>query len=171
MARISPLVAEDPSRSVAIVEVIVLHAGTRWLVTIALCGLGSAGCSRDGGMPKTVPVDIKVLLTDGTPVTDCRVELELIEPGDKHTLPSAQGAIQPDGSFKFSTLGETDGVFVGEHRVIVMIPPPTVESGPRPPRSLVHPKYADYATSGLKVTVSDDPAKNHLELKVSRATR
>lgn len=90
-----------------------------------------------------------VTYPDESPVIAGRV---VIEYGDGT---AAVGVIQPDGSFSIGTRRENDGMRAGTYRVAVkdaMVP-----VGPQGEniRVLVHPRFADVATSGLEFSVPE----------------
>jgi hypothetical protein len=125
-----------------------------------------AGC----GGPKLYPVQGKVEYTDGKPATDlvdCKVEFESIDGKiDGHGV-SAQGAIQLDGTFHLTTLKPNDGALLGGHRVLIMPPVPGGDAPARP--HALHPRYADYETSGLTATV--EAKVNAITLTLERRKR
>ena len=77
--------------------------------------------------------------------------------------PAARGLIQPDGTFQLRTSGLNDGAVIGEHKVRIACvesqrpgaasPQATDRSEPGVGRSLIPPKYANFAGSGLRVEV------------------
>jgi prepilin-type N-terminal cleavage/methylation domain-containing protein len=68
---------------------------------------------------------------------------------------AAVGVIQPDGSFSIGTRRENDGMRAGTYRVAVK--DAIVPVGPQGEniRVLVHPRFADVATSGLEFSVPE----------------
>lgn len=91
----------------------------------------------------------RVEYQDGSPVSSGRV---VIEYGDGT---GAVGVIQPDGSFRIGTRRESDGMRAGNYRVAIK--DAIVPEGPEGQRIrvLVHPRFADVATSGLEFTVPE----------------
>lgn len=98
----------------------------------------------------TYPVSGVVQFSDGRPVRSGTIELESVVHGT-----AATGTVQRDGTFVLGTYRAADGAVVGEHRAIVVqlivndgsIQHTTDHGGRVPPR------YGDYASSPLKVTV------------------
>jgi len=77
---------------------------------------------------------------------------------------TANSRIEPDGSFRLSTLAEGDGCLVGEHAVSVF-PAEIIDDQTREYRA---PKrYENVETSGLKVNI--DQATDSLEIKLTWA--
>jgi hypothetical protein len=128
-------------------------------VVFAVCGLiclfallsGCGGGGANGG-PQTVPVSGKVVFTKGGSVaaladSSATVEFESVDqPGVK-----AIGGVLEDGSFNMGTLTEEGGKFgaiAGKHRVRLTLDEDR--------RGLVAPKFLNFATSGITVTVPSD---------------
>ena len=133
------------------------------------CCLGIAlivvGC---GTGPDTVPATGEVLFPDGTPLTAGQVEFR----SSDASVPPARGVIGKDGKFRLAVSAERDGAVPGEYRAIV-VPEAPDEFGPdsRVSAQRIDPKYMDYKTSGLKFTVTDNPEKNHFQIRVQRLSR
>ncbi|MFO0811045.1 MAG: carboxypeptidase-like regulatory domain-containing protein [Gemmataceae bacterium] len=119
-----------------------------WTAILALT-VALVGCA---GGKRLYPVEGTVLFDDGKPATSLAkgtVSLESIE--DKS---NASGQIQADGTFRIrSPLGQ-DGVPAGTYRVVVL--PPEGADRNRPP---VDRRYGRYETSGIEITVKDEPNK------------
>jgi hypothetical protein len=105
-------------------------------------------------------------LPDGSPLTAGVVEFDSVTDDPKrHAV--ARGKVEPDGTFRLSTYREGDGAVEGRHRVVVMPAPVLAEDmrpGQPPPRPNVHPRFGNYETSGLEVTVK--PGRNEVTLTV-----
>ena len=114
------------------------------------------------GGAKTYPVEGIVVYKDGTPVTGGIVTFELV--GDGPAKECARGEIGPDGTFQLRTFARNDGALAGKHRVIVA-PPPALGKSASPTES-IHPRFANYDTSGLQFTVTS--GKNHFRIEVER---
>jgi hypothetical protein len=135
------------------------------LVGLMLAGLlpmGMAGCGRDS-LP-TYRAGGKVVFPDGKPLEGGWVCFESVQGGQ---FPAARGQVQPDGSFQLSTYRPNDGAVEGEFRALVTPPPP--EGGLKQMKSVpmvLDPRFSQFDTSGLKFTVTRDPAKNQFTLQV-----
>lgn len=110
-----------------------------------------AGCGSD--RLTTVPAGGRVILTGGDPVRLGTIELESVEHGV-----TASGKIMEDGRFTLGTYDTADGAVAGEHRVIIM---QMIINDGRVDHSKDHgkpvdPRFANYGTSGLTVTVGED---------------
>lgn len=125
----------------------------RW-GSLALCTLWLAGCGSGGA---TYPVSGKVTFPDGTPLAHAQVSFE------STTEPiGAVGTTDANGVYKLTTYELDDGAIPGEHRVLVMPPPPpTPEHDEASGKPLVYaktppvidPKFSRFETSGLTYTV------------------
>jgi predicted small lipoprotein YifL len=125
-----------------------------------------AGCGPGG--EKTYPVTGKVTYPDGTPLAGARVSFE------STSKPiSGYGTTDANGAYKITTYTTDDGVVEGEHRVLVMPPSRVVASQEEGEGSLeepkgppaVDPKFSNYSTSGLSVTVTESTT---YDIKVER---
>jgi hypothetical protein len=132
-----------------------LHVGAVALFCLLLLGCGG----------NRHPVRGKVVYPDGTPVTAGMVVCELIVEGESPRV-SANGAIQPDGSFQLGTLRPEDGVPAGRYRVAVVSPPLSDEQAGKGEKPLVDGQFADHAKSGLEIEVT--AGANEVTLKVTR---
>ncbi|MBN1912217.1 MAG: hypothetical protein JW818_21025 [Pirellulales bacterium] len=114
------------------------------LAVVAFLGLIlTTGCGDD--RPKTVPVSGQVLI-DGKPLT-CGA-IRILPQGAR----PATAKIGPDGRFTFKTFEDGDGVVLGTHQVIVF---GTDDLGSPTAKWYAPKKYADPATSGLTVTITE----------------
>jgi hypothetical protein len=120
---------------------------------------GATGC----GTPKTYPVRGKVVFPDGTPLPGGFV---IFEPAPDGIQVSAQGGIQPDGTFRLGTYQECDGAPEGRHRALVNPPRPANPDERRPTRPLIHPRFQNFDTSRLEYTVTR--GKNEFTIVVEK---
>lgn len=114
-----------------------------WAVICVIVGL-VAGCGRSD----LHRVSGQVKFGDGSPLTVGRVVVSY-EDGT-----SSWGRVQKDGSFRVGTKKDSDGMRGGTYRVAVK---DAILPGEKPGEFLgvVHPRFADPATSGLEFTVPD----------------
>ena len=123
----------------------------RWLF-VSVCLLGvSVGCARTvPALPRVYPVNGKVLLANGAPLTMGRVHLH---PKDNPWAAEAFGEIQADGSFAITTSQRNDGAVPGTY--LVTIEPYSYKTGnlrvlkPFP----VPQRFWEVDTSGLTIEV------------------
>jgi hypothetical protein len=114
-----------------------------------------AGCP-DG--KKTYPVKGKFVWPDGSSAK------ELAGSGVAFQCPeqqvSSHGTIDEEGCFVLRYDKPGDGTVAGKHRILILL---GVDDGGRK-MQIVHPRYENYKTSGLEVTV--EPTTNEFVLKV-----
>jgi hypothetical protein len=122
-----------------------------------------SGCGRNGALP-TYRAGGRVTFPDGKPLDGGRVAFS---PVQTNLGPSASGEIQPDGSFQLSTYSPNDGAIEGEHVALVVPPLPKNLEGMKTIPMAIDPRFTRFETSGLKFTVTRDPAKNQFMLQVS----
>ena len=131
----------------------------RWLAAAALATAGAAGCGEsrpDVGVP-TYPVQGKVALANGDPLTSGIVYFV----SDDEKSPPVSGTVNPDGSFTMMTDGVAAGAPAGEYKVRVQIDPDAPATGTSPKKRGAPPfpaKYTKESTSGLTATVKAEPA-------------
>ena len=116
---------------------------------------------------RTYPVHGKVIFGDGSPMPGGTIEFRNVSQGDQPIITS--GIVAEDGTFELITFGNKKGAVAGTHRVIVSpkrTPPPAVPGAKPLRRPTVDPRFLNYNTSKLEVTVSDD--ENNLEIRVER---
>ena len=130
--------------------------------------LGMAALAGCGGQVPTYKAGGKVTLPDGTPMNSGQVEFR---PVDSQHLVSARSTIQLDGTFELGTFEAGDGAIEGEHQVLVR--PMLLSVGGTPPPGMpvfkpvqIAKRFADFSTSGLRFTVTRDPAKNRFDIQV-----
>ena len=110
-----------------------------------------AGCGRSD----LHRVSGQVTFGDGSPLTVGRIVVSF-EDGT-----SSWGRVQKDGSFRIGTKKDSDGMRGGTYRVAVKDAILPTENGePGEFKQIVHPRFADPATSGLEFTVPDQTTWN-----------
>lgn len=122
------------------------------------------GCGSSG--PKVYPVTGEVVFEDGVVLQGGLVEFSSAERDM-----SATGRIGPDGTFRLTTVKDGDGAIAGLHRAIVITTyGDDVIQHHHDAKTLrrAAKKFASYATSGLKFTVTPGE-KNHFRVVVERA--
>jgi hypothetical protein len=121
----------------------------RWAV-VSAAALVLAGCGPD--QPKTAVVRGKVTF-QGKAVPNGTI---LFMPASG---PSAQGEIQPDGSYTLTTFRKGDGAVLGKHTVVIVAMKDMGDTLPEArsplPPPLVPDKYTSAATSDLRAQVED----------------
>lgn len=113
-----------------------------------------SGCSGDQ-RPERVKVSGRVLL-DGQPL-----ETGTIQILPENARPS-YGVLGADGRFVLSCFDDADGCVVGTHKAVV-VADEEVDNSTR--RWLAPPKYANPATSGLEIQISEPT--DSLEIRLS----
>ncbi len=124
--------------------------------------LAAAGC----GGPRLYPVHGKVAYPDGSPMLGGAV---MFEPVPNPLNVMAQAALDNQtGEFRLTTYKEGDGAMPGLYRVIVRPRRPNPKSQTVDPALLnqLHPRFMDFATSGLEFTV--EPKDNEFVITVER---
>jgi len=92
-----------------------------------------------------------VALEDGTPVTRGMVVCERVEGGP---AVSAQGAIQPDGTFRLGTVKPGDGLPAGKYKVLIN--PMDLSDLPDDKKDIpFDAKYLNFKTSDLELEVKN----------------
>ncbi len=135
-----------------------MTANLCWTFVLSLPLL--TGCSTG-----LLPVKGKVSYEDGRPVTAGSVVVESVAEGNAKRN-SANGNIQPDGSFQLTTLKSGDGVPEGRYRVAVLSPPLSDDQVGRGEKPLVEAKYSQLDTSGLEIEVK--PGSTEFSLTVTQ---
>lgn len=118
------------------------------LARAVICGILviAAGCGRSD----LHRVSGQVTFGDGSPLTVGRVVVSYDDGS------SSWGRVQKDGSFRVGTKKNNDGMRGGTYRVAVKDALLPTENGePGEFKQIVHPRFADPATSGLEFTVPD----------------
>ncbi|HTN74095.1 MAG TPA: hypothetical protein VL096_02570 [Pirellulaceae bacterium] len=126
---------------------------------LLVLSLLATGC--DSGGLKTYKIPGKLVYEDNTPVPGASLIFQTTVDGE---VISAQGMVNPDGSFKLTTFKPDDGVLAGEHTVSVApLPPGDGEARPQPPVPQI---YWDLKTSGLKGKI--EPTTKEIVLTINR---
>jgi hypothetical protein len=138
--------------------------GAGWMLLMFLV----SGCSK-GNLQETYPVSGIVQWSNGQAaieLTGGMVAFEAIDRSKNHTFPV--GAVQSDGTFILKTYQPGDGAPEGKYKVAIM-PERNRDIEVRQPPSVMDPKFENYMTSGLEVTIK--PEVNQLKLTVERASK
>lgn len=140
---------------------------TRSLLSIALLFVAMLGCSD--GNPKTYDVHGVVRFPDGMPLTSGTIEFESL--GNEKSF-RAISEISADGTFELGTFSMDDGAVEGRHRAIVLANHEIGTGEERPGKlepTKLHPRFADYSTSGLEFEVK--PGENEFTVSVEYVQR
>jgi hypothetical protein len=123
---------------------------SRYLILLPLAAaLALAGCA---GAKRLYPVEGVVVFDDGKPAaTLAKGTVSLESVADKS---NAAGEIRADGTFRIRNPLGKEGVPAGTYRVVVL--PPEGADRTRPP---VDRRYGRYETSGIEITVKEEPNK------------
>jgi hypothetical protein len=124
------------------------------LLALALLGFLSPGCG--GGGSPTAPFAGQVFV-QGQPAVGAAVMFYPLSPAEPRRIPTA--VVEPDGSFRLTTLSAYDGAPPGEYAVSITWSDSRREDG----ETLTGPdrlrlRYAAPISSGLKATVR--PGRN-----------
>lgn len=114
------------------------------------------------GGPRTYPVEGKIVYANGAEAKELEggsVEFESEQGGM-----TARGGIGPNGSFRVGTFKLDDGAVPGKHRALITPPPSRDFDRPSPP--VIDPRFQQFQTSKLEVTIK--PEKNEVVLTVER---
>jgi hypothetical protein len=141
-------------------EFLVVARRAVWLSAATLTVGIIGGCAERP--PKTYPVILNVTYPDSKPVVGAQVVLRSDD--GKST---ARGEVGNDGSCQLTTTKPNDGAVLGHHMVMVAKPPlkgdPDVPyRGPQ-----IADKFANFTTSGLEITVTEDASKNSFPITVT----
>jgi hypothetical protein len=122
------------------------------LLTLLSLLLAFAGCGPS--RPATFPVKGKVVFENNEPC-----QLGTIEFRSLDHMVTARGIIEKDGSFMLTTWEPGDGAVAGSHQIIIqqLIITEDLSFKSHNHGKRVPPRYGDYATSGIKATVKDQP--------------
>ena len=118
----------------------------------ALVALALLGCNKSG--IKTHPVVGKVEVRGGDPALLTESDVELVSDADEMIRPT--GNIDSTGSFAIKTLYQgviVEGAPEGNYKARIILADPTDDGVPKRTGNPVHPRYFDFNTSGLKITV------------------
>ena len=100
--------------------------------------------------------------SDGQPLGGAIVTLR--STGDERPV-TARGLTKPDGSFALSTFKDRDGALAGKHQVLVAVP--VVESDGPFAKPKLDPRFSNYDTSGIELTVTENPEQNQFQIVVT----
>ena len=122
-----------------------------WMLLIGLCGLAITGCSSPSGATTGF-----VRFSDGEPVRSGSVEFRSLADGSRFA-----GRIDQSGQFSLASSEGKPGCPPGEYEVVVV---QIVLTEDLPLRQHTHGRtvprrYADYHTSGLRITSEPSLAK------------
>jgi hypothetical protein len=138
---------------------------SRWRYPGALAVFFVLSC----GEPRTYPVKGEVIYADtGEPV---RAGLTIFFESTTPPYKRSSGLVDTEGKFYTSTLRDASGSLAGEHRV--RFDPGHPGAGPTGPAALapiMHPRYAEFGTSGLTVGVRSD-GENVVRILVERGPK
>lgn len=136
----------------------------RLALTVAAIGLGLAGCGGD----RYYPVEGQLVWRDGTPVKELEGARVNFDAPEKST--GASGVVQPDGTFRLTTMSPDDGALPGKYKVVIS------ERRQSAGGSLLSPtiadmRYLDAGTSDLTAEVKPlkNVGKDKLVLTIDRA--
>jgi hypothetical protein len=101
---------------------------------------------------------------EGTPAPEAQVVFHRIE-GDR-MIRTADGVVEADGSLELTTYKAFDGAPAGSYAVTVVRREPARDSDGQPGSNRLPGKYANPATSGLRVEVK--AGDNDLRLNLTR---
>ena len=135
------------------------------LVLLSLFGLYGLGCSNGMPQQKTYPVSGQVLY-EGRPVKGLTVVLRPLDSTNFKWQEQPQALTDEEGKFRIRTYATDDGAPSGDYQVgIALLDPVDEEGGDQVKRRsdalMIPSRYADPATSGLKVKI--EPKSNQLE--------
>jgi hypothetical protein len=115
-------------------------------------------------LPPLVPVTGRVYL-NGEPLGGA----ELFTQPVGVRCRGGMGVADVEGRFSLRTDVDgdfLDGLYAGQHRVIIHGKDPTVPSGPFKPPLITPPDHAEFDTTPLTVQVDRDPARNEFEFRM-----
>ena len=139
----------------------------RRLMPLFVLIIASLGCSN--GNPRTHRVRGVVRFPDGLPLTSGTIEFEAL---DQERPVMATSEVAKDGTFELGTFSMDDGAVEGRHRVVVTSSQVIGTGAERPgliEPSKLHPRFADFNTSGLEFEVK--PGKNEFTVTVEYAPK
>jgi hypothetical protein len=131
------------------------------VVAIAMI-LGSGGCTSQTA-PQTYPTVVEVVFPNGRPFPGAQVTLRSV---NDHKI-TARGKADNDGLCRLTTYEQGDGAVIGEHQVAVAAPFDGIDLD-QAQMVEISPKYANYSTSGLLFTVSEDETANRFKIVVTK---
>jgi hypothetical protein len=135
-----------------------------------LCLLVLAGCGRDDGLGKLVPVSGRVLV-DGKSLTAGHVSFRPDADRGNQSPHYPTGAIDSSGTYTLYTANRA-GAPPGAYRIVIFaqdIPYGNSKQATTPiTKALVNSKYADAKTTDLTVEVSESAAPGTYDLNLRR---
>lgn len=114
--------------------------------------------------PARQPFEGKIFL-EGTPIPGAVVQFHPIGEGQSRGA-RADGVVQPDGSFRLSTVTANDGIPVGEYTATVTLRRPLFTPEGKPGKNTLPEQYARPTTSPLRAKIV--PGKNVVVLEMHR---
>jgi hypothetical protein len=133
---------------------------------LALTVIVASGCGKSENA--TYRAGGKVTFPDGAPLTTGWVSFRPVNPAART---SPRGEIQPDGSFELTTFERRDGALPGRYQAIVAAQNvQNMRLGPRnsSPEPLIADRFANFETSKLEFTITEDPEKNQFKIVVTK---
>jgi hypothetical protein len=115
-------------------------------------------------LPPLVPVSGQVYLND-EPLADAQIFAQAMNVKGANAL----GKTDTQGRFTLRTDVQgrfRPGVYVGEHRVMIIKPDPAIPPGPFKPPVITPPECSSFDTTPLRLRVERDPARNHVEFRL-----
>jgi len=122
------------------------------------------GCK--GAAIKTHPVSGKVEVKDGDVAMLTQSSIQFVQEGDETIRP--YGNIDASGNFTVKTLYKGDivqGAPAGNYKARIMLADESDEGVPKRKGNPIHPRYLNFATSGLSVIVPSGDVKFSLSKK------
>lgn len=141
-----------------------MHVPRRYWFPLVLAG-GLLACLTGCGQ-RLHPVEGRVTYADGSPLAGGMVIFQPVT--DDLTIPSANGEIRSDGSYRLGTNRPGDGALLGKYRVAIQPPasPGASEDLAVPLPPLIDPKFRRCEKSGLEFEVKAQ--KNVFPIQVTR---
>jgi hypothetical protein len=127
-----------------------------------------SGCISRWMLPPLVPVSGQVFM-DGKPLEDAQIFTQAVNAKGRNALAKTDAA----GRFALRTDVQGDfhdGVYVGEHRVMIIKHDPAAPTGPFNPPLLTPTDCAKFETTPLRLRVERDPARNRVEFRLESKT-
>lgn len=130
-------------------------------VTLALALVGCLGCAGEPELA-TYPAVVKVSFPNGDPIPGAQVTLR----SKDQPKVTAYGRADDQGVCRLATKGHGEGAILGDHQAVVAAP---VGGGDLDDVQLtkISGRFANYSTSGLEFTVTENEADNQFEAVVT----
>ena len=122
------------------------------------------GCGKGDGRLKVYPVHGTVTVK-GQPAKGAKIMLNSTDAARRGPgMPMPTGTVKEDGSFALNSYASGDGAPAGDYDVAIVWPEPGKRSNPAildapPARDRLNDKYSVPDSSGLKVTVKEEPTE------------